>query len=198
MSSHALACALLLSLACAGCRRTPEELPPPTTVASSQSAPAATLRAEAALSAQAPPVVSPGRKVPGCPDDPEGPPMLATLPVTFAEAAGAKVEAEIARTDHDVTRGLMYRTEMGADRGMLFRLPNREEQIFWMRNTCISLDMLFIDDDGTVVGILERVPILNEAPRTVRKPSRYVLEVNAGWAAAHGVRAGMKAKLPPL
>ena len=122
--------------------------------------------------------------------------MLATLPVVFAEAGGAKVEVEIARNEHDVTRGLMYRTEMAPDHGMLFRMPNREEQIFWMRNTCISLDMIFLDDDGTVVGVLDRVPILNELPRTVRRPSRYVLEVNAGWAAAHGVRAGMKAKLP--
>lgn len=124
--------------------------------------------------------------------------MAATLPIVFPEAGGAKVEAELARSEHDVTRGLMYRTEMPADHGMLFQLPRREEQIFWMRNTCLSLDMLFLDDDGTVVGVLERVPILNEAPRTVRRPSRYVLEVNAGWAAAHGVRPGMRAKLPPL
>lgn len=122
--------------------------------------------------------------------------MTATLPVVFPEAGGVKVEAEIARSEHDVTRGLMYRTTMPADHGMLFQMPHREEQIFWMRNTCISLDMLFLDDDGTVVGVLERVPILNEAPRTVGKPSRYVLEVNAGWVAAHGVRAGTRAKLP--
>ncbi len=121
--------------------------------------------------------------------------MLPTLPITFAEA-GAKLDAEIAKNEHDVTRGLMYRTEMPDDHGMLFKMPDRQEQIFWMRNTCIPLDMLFLDDDGTVVGVLPDVPVLNEEQRTVGKPSRYVLETNAGWAEAHGVRAGMKAKLP--
>ncbi len=181
-----------------GCRRSPEELPPPSTVASSASV-APAVASQAALTPASPQAASAAPpRVPGCPPDPEGPSMAATLAVVFPEAAGAKVDAEIARSEHDVTRGLMYRTEMPADHGMLFQLPRREEQIFWMRNTCLSLDMLFLDEDGTVVGVLERVPILNEAPRTVRKPSRYVLEVNAGWAAAHGVRAGMRAKLPPL
>jgi len=186
------------------CRRSPEELPPPSTVPSSASIPPPVATATPLTSASPAPGTSSAAapkappKVPGCPPDPEGSPMAATFAIVFPEAGGAKVEAELARNEHDVTRGLMYRTEMPADHGMLFQMPRREEQIFWMRNTCLSLDMLFLDDDGTVIGVLERVPILNEAPRTVRKPSRYVLEVNAGWAAAHGVRAGMRAKLPSL
>ena len=53
-----------------------------------------------------------------------------------------------------------------------------------------------IDDDGVIVGILENVPTLNDAPRTVGCPSSWVLETNAGWSRRHGVRAGQKMKLP--
>lgn len=189
-SSIAIAVAFAALL---GCRRAPEELPPPSTVESAQSnlgkQPAAP-SVPASASARVRP-----EKAKNCPKDPEGSSMLPTLPITFAEAS-AKLEAEIAKNEHDVTRGLMYRTEMADDHGMLFKMPQRQEQIFWMRNTCIPLDMLFLDDDGTVVGVLSDVPVLNEEQRTVGKPSRYVLETNAGWAEAHGVRAGMKAKLP--
>ncbi|HEX7602742.1 MAG TPA: DUF192 domain-containing protein, partial [Polyangiaceae bacterium] len=68
----------------------------------------------------------------------------------------------------------------------------------WMHNTCISLDMMFIDEDGTIVGILENVPTLNDEARTVGCPSRYVLEVNGGWSRRHGVSAGQKAVIPKM
>lgn len=181
-----------------GCRRAPEELPPPSTVESAQSNLGKPSSAVPSPNAPPSPVTSARvkpEKAKNCPKDPEGSSMLPTLPITFAEA-NAKLDAEIAKNEHDVTRGLMYRTEMPDDHGMLFKMPQRQEQIFWMRNTCIPLDMLFLDDDGTVVGVLADVPVLNEEQRTVGKPSRYVLETNAGWAEAHGVRAGMKAKLP--
>jgi hypothetical protein len=90
----------------------------------------------------------------------------------------------------------MYRTAMGAEEGMLFDLDSRKVQTFWMHNTCIPLDMLFIEDDGLVVGILENVPTLNDAPRSVPCPSTHVLEVNAGWSRRHGVRAGQHVVLP--
>jgi len=178
-------------LAFAACRRAPEELPPPSTVESA-AAPKPVVAPVAPLGAPQEPTAD---TKPACPKDPDPPqaPVLRTIEVPEAKV---KIEAEIARTEHEVTRGLMYRTSMPEDRGMLFRMPRREEQIFWMRNTCISLDMLFLDDDGTIVGILESVPILNEEQRTVHKPSRYVLELNGGYCKAHGVKAGMKAKLP--
>lgn len=180
-----------------GCRRAPEELPPPSTVESATTpkptvAPIATTTT---TSTESEPKAVPSGPNAACPKDPDPPTTPVLRPIEFPEAK-AKLEAEIARTEHEVTRGLMYRTSMPEDRGMLFRMPRREEQIFWMRNTCISLDMLFLDDDGTVVGILENVPTLNEEQRTVRKPSRFVLETNGGWCKAHGVKAGMKAKLP--
>lgn len=96
----------------------------------------------------------------------------------------------------ELQKGLMYRTKMGADEGMLFKMGERKEQVFWMRNTCLPLDMFFIDDDGVIVGILENVPTMNEELRTVGCPSSWVLEMNAGWARKHGVRAGHRVLLP--
>lgn len=84
----------------------------------------------------------------------------------------------------------MYRTTMDQDQGMLFEFPDERRRAFWMKNTCIPLDMLFVDRGGTIVGILENVPTLNLASRGVPCPAAYVLEVNAGWTREHGVFAG--------
>lgn len=84
----------------------------------------------------------------------------------------------------------MYRTGMPVDTGMLFTFAAEEPRSFWMRNTCIPLDILFLDEQGTIVGILEQVPTLNTLPRHVPCPSKSVLELNAGWARAHGVEPG--------
>jgi uncharacterized membrane protein (UPF0127 family) len=73
---------------------------------------------------------------------------------------------------------------------MLFLFADTAERSFWMKSTLIPLDMVFVDEGGTIVGIVERAEPRTLTPRTVGKPSRYVLEVNGGWAASHGVRAG--------
>jgi uncharacterized membrane protein (UPF0127 family) len=116
--------------------------------------------------------------------------------IAFPEASGSAVDAEVVRTEHDSARGLMYRTSMAEDRGMFFVLHSREDHKFWMHNTCIALDLLFIDQDGLIVGIVENAPTLNDEARGVGCPSTYVLEVNAGWARRHGVKAGQRATLP--
>jgi uncharacterized membrane protein (UPF0127 family) len=159
-------------------------------------APAAPERCIAPTPESAPPAVAPGPAA-GCPRDP-GPYKLDALTVRFPEAheGATSVRAELARRPQDTERGLMYRTAMGPDEAMLFDLDKRKVQTFWMHNTCIPLDMLFIDDDGLVVGILENVPTLNDAPRSVPCPSTHVLEVNAGWSRRHGVRAGQHVVLP--
>ncbi len=61
---------------------------------------------------------------------------------------------------------------------------------FWMRNTLISLDMIFIGKDRRVIGVVENTEPMTDTSRRVGKPSLYVLEVNAGFAAQHGIRAG--------
>ena len=212
-----VALALSLSVA-AGCTRTPPEATksaPPANTATTSTEPIGTNDALAAVAhdrcvrpspAQPPPAatVAPRDR---CPRDPGGAPRLARAKLAFAEgsagdgadavaAVGTTLDAEIAREPADTERGLMYRMAMPEERGMIFSLGERKEHVFWMHNTCIPLDMLFVDDDGLIVGILENVPTLNEEERTVGCPSRWVIETNAGWSRRHGVRAGQHVKLP--
>jgi uncharacterized membrane protein (UPF0127 family) len=141
-----------------------------------------------------PPVAEPASI---CPHDPdESTPELRRGKLKLPEAKGSPtIEVEIADTPASEQRGLMYRTKLGAERGMIFVWPKESIRTFWMHNTCLPLDMLFVAKDGTIVGILEQVPTLNDRPRQVRCPAAYVLEVNAGWSRRHGVRPGMKLEL---
>jgi hypothetical protein len=116
--------------------------------------------------------------------------------VGFPDAKGITVDAELVRSEHDTMRGLMYRKTMGAERGMLFDLGVRDDHKFWMHNTCIPLDLLYIDADGLLAGIVENAPTLDDTSRGVGCPSRWVLEVNAGWSRRHGVKAGQHVALP--
>ena len=112
--------------------------------------------------------------------------------VVVETRAGARhaVTVELARTDAQRARGLMFRTELAPDAGMLFLFDETADHAFWMKNTLIPLDMLFIGDDGRIVGIVARAAPGDLTPRSAGGPSRYVLEVNGGWAEAHGVSPG--------
>jgi uncharacterized protein len=101
-----------------------------------------------------------------------------------------KVQAEIVRTPEERSRGLMYRRELPAQSGMLFLFDTEEIQSFWMKNTYIPLDMIFIDRAMRVVGVVENAEPLTTTSRRVSSPSRYVLEVNAGFAKRNGIAAG--------
>jgi uncharacterized membrane protein (UPF0127 family) len=103
------------------------------------------------------------------------------------------VRVEVARSDPERQKGLMFRTELGRDRGMLFVFEQVADHTFWMRNTFIPLDMIFVGDDRAVVGVVANAEPRTETARTVRKPSRYVVEVAGGEAAAHGVAPGTRA-----
>lgn len=192
----------LILMACVGCGRTEEPARPvATTQAPSTPAPAEVPRPSpkprcvVPSAAEPPPPVS---RAPRCPVDPDEAPTLPRGVVRFPQAPAApEVDAELARTPEHRERGLMYRTELGENAGMLFSWRDEQPRGFWMRNTCVPLDMLFIAADGTIVGILENVPVLNEAPRTVECPAMHVLEVNAGWTRRRGVRAGQTVELPP-
>jgi uncharacterized membrane protein (UPF0127 family) len=142
-----------------------------------------------------PPSVPPGPAA-GCPADPEGgPPSVPTVRVELPDAR-TTVTAELVVSEHDTMRGLMYRKQMAEDHGMLFDLRERGDHPFWMHNTCIPLDLIYVDDDGLIVGIVENAPTLDDTSRGAACPSRYVLEVNAGWSRRHGVRAGQFLVLP--
>lgn len=122
---------------------------------------------------------------------------MAVAEVTFPDAPKTpRIEVELAKTPHEVERGLMYRRSMPDDRGMLFKLDGRREHMFWMHNTCIPLDMLFVDDDGVIVGVVEGAAPLTETTRSVGCPSVFVLEVNGGWTRKHGVVPGQKITIP--
>jgi len=112
--------------------------------------------------------------------------------VRFLSAADLVVDVEIAERHEDRMRGLMYRTQMADAAGMLFVFKERRVQSFWMKNTCLPLDMLFIDHDGLIVGIEENVPTMNVSNYGVQCPSLYVLELNAGWTRRNSVRAGQR------
>ncbi|ACY15746.1 DUF192 domain-containing protein [Haliangium ochraceum] len=117
----------------------------------------------------------------------------AQAPAVILEPPGhppSSVTVEIARTPEQVQRGLMYREHLDADAGMLFLMGEERIQSFWMRNTLIPLDMIFIAKDMRVAGVVEYAEPLTQTSRRVAAPSSYVLEVNGGWAAAHNIAAG--------
>jgi len=105
-----------------------------------------------------------------------------------------KVAVEVVATEAKIERGLMYREHLPPDDGMLFMMGREYDWAFYMRNTLIPLDMLFIGKDLTVAGVVVNAEPRTETLRRVGKPSLYVLEVNGGWAAAHGVTAGAKVR----
>lgn len=110
------------------------------------------------------------------------------------------VDVELARTDAERERGLMFRESLPRDAGMLFTFEDDDDHSFWMKNTLIPLDMLFIDSDMHVAGIVQNAEPKTLTPRTVGKASRYVLEVNGGWCADHGVKPGDRVRfegVPP-
>ena len=84
----------------------------------------------------------------------------------------------------------MHRKELGPMSGMIFVFDRDEDHAFWMKNTLISLDMIFIDRDEKIVGIVHEAVPLSLAQRSVGIPSRYVLEVQGGWAKKHGIKTG--------
>jgi hypothetical protein len=116
-----------------------------------------------------------------------------SAPKVILETAAKKsyqVKVEVANDDLARARGLMFRRSLGEDSGMLFIFPDSEDHAFWMKNTLIPLDMIFIGEDGQVVGVVERAAPQTLNPRSVGAPSRYVLEVNGGYCAKRGIAAG--------
>lgn len=88
----------------------------------------------------------------------------------------------------------MFREQMDDDAGMLFLFDKMEVQSFWMKNTRLPLDMLFLDESGTIVGIVENAEPLSLTSRSVGLPSRYVLELNGGTSRRLGIEAGQKTR----
>jgi uncharacterized membrane protein (UPF0127 family) len=106
------------------------------------------------------------------------------------EGRELRLDVEIASDDPSRSRGLMFRRSLPEDSGMIFVFQEESFHSFWMKNTLIPLDMLFIDAQGKVVGVVENAEPRTLSSRSVEGDSRFVLEVNGGWCARHGVAAG--------
>jgi len=110
--------------------------------------------------------------------------------VIHAPSGDVAVAVEVADTPDARAHGLMYRKDLGADAGMLFVFPTESEQRFWMKNTPLPLDMIFIGANHHIVGIVADTRPFTTNPLGVDAPSEFVLEVNAGFCAKRGVTVG--------
>jgi uncharacterized membrane protein (UPF0127 family) len=106
------------------------------------------------------------------------------------EKGRVRLQVEVARNDRQREIGLMFRRTMAPDHGMLFDFKTPQPVYFWMKNTYLPLDMLFIDASGRVVAIAANAAPFSEAPIGPGVPVLAVLELNAGRAAQLGVKAG--------
>lgn len=115
-----------------------------------------------------------------------------TQPLTIMTKDGKShaFTVELAVTPRQREQGLMNRTEMAADRGMLFAFGETRQVFMWMKNTYVSLDMLFIGKDGKIRTIKENAEPLSEAIIDSKGPIDYVLELNGGTVKRLGIRTG--------
>lgn len=120
---------------------------------------------------------------------PADPAPAAARVLVDAERGTAAVRVEVARTPEAQERGLMYRKALDPDAGMIFVFDVEKPHAFWMANTLLPLDMIFISADGRVAAIVERAPLGLESDDG-GVAARYVLEVNRGWSREHGVKKG--------
>jgi uncharacterized membrane protein (UPF0127 family) len=111
-------------------------------------------------------------------------------------ALRARFQAELADDPAERSQGLMYRQELGKDRGMLFIFPQDTEGPFWMKNTLIPLDIIFIGADKKIVSISERATPQTTTPREPAGPYRYVLEIEGGRSDELNVQAGDGVEFP--
>lgn len=114
-----------------------------------------------------------------------------TLPRVTLSAGMHQIEAQVAQNNDQRMTGLMYRKEMPQHEGMLFVFEQPSMQCFWMKNTLLPLTAAFVSDDGTIVNLVDMKPQTTDSHCSL-KPVRYVLEMNQGWFARKGIKAGTK------
>lgn len=107
------------------------------------------------------------------------------------------IRAELAQTPDERSIGLMFRQTMGANDGMLFAFDEPAPQCFWMKNTLLPLSVAFVDDEGIVVNVESMKPQTLDSHCSA-KPVRFVLEMNEGWFAKRGIKAGAKLQGAPF
>jgi hypothetical protein len=118
---------------------------------------------------------------------------LAVVPLSIATAKGPHVfQVEVAASPAEQEHGLMFRTAMGADEGMIFPMDPPRRSAFWMKNTVIGLDIVFIDSAHKITNIAANAVPYDLSPLPSAGPIAAVLELNAGRAAELGIKPGDK------
>jgi uncharacterized protein len=121
-------------------------------------------------------------------------PRLQTIDLTVGMHL---IKAELAVTPEQQQIGMMFRRTMGTNEGMLFVGDEPGVRCFWMRNTLVPLTAAFIADDGTIVNLADMKPQSDDSHCST-KPVRFVLEMNQGWFAKRGLKAGTKLRGAPF
>jgi uncharacterized membrane protein (UPF0127 family) len=111
------------------------------------------------------------------------------LPLMELTAGFHRIEAEVAANNPARMQGLMHRRTMPAQRGMLFVFPQNAQHCMWMKNTFLPLSVAFIDESGRILNIEDMQP-QTEDNHCAAQPARYALEMNLGWFAQRGLKAG--------
>jgi uncharacterized protein len=107
-----------------------------------------------------------------------------------------KIKAEVARTEDEKSRGLMFRERLEPDEGMLFIYEREEFLSFWMKNTPLPLSIAFLDRNGRIVDLQDMEPF-NLRTHTSVRPAKYALEMNRKWFQKNGVKLGDVIRMPP-
>ncbi|MCW7489312.1 DUF192 domain-containing protein [Leptospira meyeri] len=110
-----------------------------------------------------------------------------TPEVLFGSVADRVLKLEIANNPSTRATGLMYRTKLGEDEGMLFVFPRPDYLSFWMKNTLIPLSIGYFSEDMRLLESFDMKPNQTEEVYNARKPAMYALEVNQGWFAKHKI-----------
>ncbi|MBM9590105.1 DUF192 domain-containing protein [Leptospira sp. 201903075] len=110
-----------------------------------------------------------------------------TPEIIFGSVADRALKLEIANTPSTRATGLMYRTKLGEDEGMLFVFPRPDLLSFWMKNTLIPLSIGYFSEDMRLLESFDMKPNQTEEVYNARRPAMYALEVNQGWFAKHKI-----------
>jgi uncharacterized protein len=119
------------------------------------------------------------------------------LPTIELQAGIHVIKTELAITPEQQQMGMMFRREMGSNEGMLFVSEEVGQRCFWMRNTLVPLTIAFLADDGTIVNLAD-MDAQSDRSHCSAKPVRFALEMNRGWFAKRGLKAGAKIKGKPF
>lgn len=108
---------------------------------------------------------------------------------TFSSIRNHQVIAKFAKTNSQIKKGLMFvKKPLPVNEGMLFFMKRKARHSFWMKNTFIPLDMIFLDEKYRVIGFLQNIKPHDLTLKSIKKPSNYVLEMNAGWVKKNNVK----------